>query len=246
MTFTQQPRLLARIAGVFYVIIVVFAVFAYVYVRGRLIISGDMAQTATNLMAHEQLYRLGVTAALVVVICNLPLGWIFFELLKVVNPRLALLALIFITASATLEAVNLVNYISPLLMLTLPEYLKAFDPVQRQALARGSIKLFGYGFNVCLMSFGVFCGLNGYLIFRSRFFPRVLGLLMIAAGVSYWINSFVLFLALPEIPYPLRYLLQVTPVGEALLALWLLVVGVNDKEWHAQVDALRNSGIVPG
>ena len=137
MTFTEHPRLLARIAGAFYVIITAFALFAYLYVRGRLIIPGDMAQTATNLLAHEQMYRLGVTAALIVVICNLPLGWIFFELLKVVNPRLALLALIFITASATLEAVNLVNYISPLFMLNLPEYLNAFDPMQRQAVARG-------------------------------------------------------------------------------------------------------------
>ena len=241
MTFTEHPRLLARIAGVFYVIITALALFAYLYVRGRLIIPGDMAQTATNLLAHEQLYRLGVTAALIVVICNLPLGWIFFELLKVVNPRLALLALIFITASATLEAVNLVNYISPLFMLNLPEYLNAFDPMQRQALARGPIRLFGYGFSVSLMFFGVFCGLIGYLIFRSKFFPRVLGLLMIAAGVAYWINSFVLFLALPEIPYPVRYLLRVTLVGEVSMALWLLVVGVNDMKWRAQVDALRSS-----
>jgi hypothetical protein len=65
---------------------------------------------------------------------------------------------------------------------------------------------------------------------------------MIAAGVTYWINSFVLFLALPEIPYPLRYLLRVTLVGEVSMALWLLVVGVNDMKWRAQVEALRSSG----
>src|SRR6516162_1368554 len=148
MTFTEHPRLLARIAGGFYLIITAFALFAYLYVRGHVIVSGDMAQTATNLLTHERLYRLGFSAAVVVVVCNLPLGWILFELLKVVNPRLALLALLFITASATLEAVNLFNYISPLFTLSLPEYLNAFDPVQRQALARLPIRLFGYAFSV--------------------------------------------------------------------------------------------------
>src|SRR5207237_7023869 len=105
MTLTERPRLLARIAGAFYVIITAFALFAYLYVRGRLIIPGDMAQTATNLLAHEQLYRLGVTAALIVVICNLPLGWIFFELFKVVNQRLALIALFFLLITYTLDTI---------------------------------------------------------------------------------------------------------------------------------------------
>ena len=122
MTFTEHPRFLARVAGAFYLIITAFALFAYLYVRGHVIVPGDMAQTATNILAHERLYRLGGAAAVVVVVCNLPLGWILFELLKVVNSRLALLALLFITVSATIEAVNLFNYIAPLLTFSLPEY----------------------------------------------------------------------------------------------------------------------------
>src|SRR5262245_40473699 len=135
MTFTEHPRALARVAGVFYVIITAFALFAYLNVRGRLIDADDMAKTATNLLEHEQLFRVGFAAAVIVVVCNLPLGWILYELLKVVNARLALLALLFITASATLEAVNALNYISPLFPLSLPQYMSAFDPAQRQALA---------------------------------------------------------------------------------------------------------------
>jgi hypothetical protein len=161
----------------------------------------NMAQTATNVVAHEQLYRLGFSAAVIVVSCNLPLGWICFELFKVVNPRLALLALIFITTSATIEAVNLFNYITPLFTFTLPEYIRAFDAGEIQALARGQIRLFGYGFSVALVFFSVFCVLMGYLILRSRFLPAILGLLMIAAGVIYCIENFALFLALPNIPY---------------------------------------------
>jgi hypothetical protein len=229
MTFTEHPRLLARIAGVFYVVIIAFALFAYLYVRGQLIDPANMAQTAINVVAHEQLYRLGFSAAVVVVICNLPLGWICFELFKVVNPRLALLALVFITAAATIEAVNLFNYITPLFTFTIPE-LSAFDAGQRQALARAAIRLFGYGFSVSLAFFGVFCALIGYLILRSKFLPVILGLLMVAAGVTYCTENFLLFLALPDIPY-IRW---ITLVAESSLALWLLIVGVNEGKWRAQ------------
>jgi hypothetical protein len=191
-----------------------------------------MAQTATNIQVHEHLYRWGLSAAVVVVICNLPLGFILFELLKVVNPRLALLALVFITASATIEAVNTFNYIAPLFTFSLPEYVRAFDPDELQALARGPIRMFDYLFSVSLTFFGVFCALIGFLIFRSKFLPAMLGLLMMAAGVTYWINSFRLFLALP-----IPYLPWVTLIAELSLALWLLVVGVNEAKWRAQAGA---------
>ncbi len=239
MTFTEHPRLLARIAGVFYLIITACALFAYLYVRGQVIVSGDMARTAANILAHEQLYRTGFSAAVIVVICNPPLGLILYELLKVVNPRLALLALVFIIISTTIEAVNLFNYITPLFTLTLPEYRGAFDPDELQALARGPIRLFGYAFSVSLTFFGVFCALNGYLILRSKFLPAVLGLLMIVAGVTYWINSFQLFLALP-----IPYIQWVTLIAELSLALWLLVVGVNEAKWRARAQAVQGGSSV--
>jgi hypothetical protein len=229
MTLTKHPRLLARVAGALYLIITACALFAYLYVRNRVIVVEDMAQTAGNLLAHEQLYRMGFVAAVIVVICNLPLGLIFFELLKAVNPRLALLALVFIIASATLEAVNLFNYIEPLLTISLPEYVKAFDPEELQALVRGPIRMFAYAFSVSLTFFGVFCALIGFLICRSKFLPTFLGVLMFVAGVTYWINSFRLFLNLP-----IPYLPWITLVAELSLALWLLVAGVNEQKWQAQ------------
>jgi len=239
MNFTEHPRLLARIAGVFYLIITVCALFAYLYVRGQVIIPGDMARTAANLIAREQFYRVGFSAAVVVVLCNPPLGFILFELLKVVNPRIALLALVFITVSTTIEAVNLFNYISPLYTVSLPEYRAAFGPEAIQALARGPIRLWGTVFGVSLAFFGVFCVLIGYLLFKSKFFPRILGVLMIIAGAYYLTNySFVGFLGLPDIP--LIGLLRPTLVAEGALALWLTIVGVNETKWRAQVQALQN------
>jgi len=233
MTFTEHPRLLARIAGALYLIITACALFAYLYVRDQVIVTDNMAQTAANFLAHEQLYRCGFAAAVIVVVCNLPLGFILCELLKGVNPRLAQLALVFITASATIEAVNLFNYIEPLFTFSLPEYVSAFGAEQRQALARGSIRMFGYAFSVSLTFFGVFCALIGILILRSKFLPAMIGLMMIVAGVAYWINSFRLFLALPipSIPW-------ITLVAELSLALWLLVFGVNEEKWRRKMEEI--------
>jgi hypothetical protein len=238
VTFTEHPRLLARIAGVFYLIITVCALFAYMYVRGQVIVPGDMAQTAANFLAQEQLYRVGFSAAVLVVLCNPPMGLILYELLKVVNPRVALLALVFITISTTIEAVNLFNYIVPLYTFSLPEYRAAFDPEEIQALARGPMRLWGTAFSVSLAFFGVFCGLVGYLIIRSKFFPSFLGVLMIIAGAYYLTNySFLGFLGLPDIPY--IGMLRPTLVAEVALTLWLLVVSVNEAKWRAQVHALQ-------
>lgn len=215
-TTIEHPRAMARIAGVFYLIITACALFSYLYVRGQVINVDDMAQTAANLAAHEQLYRFGFAAALIVVVCNLPMGFILCELLKVVNAHLARLALLFIIASTTLEAVNLCNYIEPLL---------AADEIQ--PLARGPIRMWSYAFSVSLTFFGVYCVLLGILVFRCGFFPRILGVLMIVAGVTYWLNAFRLFLALP-----IPYVQWVTFIGEQSMTLWLLVVGLNEAKWR--------------
>lgn len=233
MNFTKHPRLLARLAGVFYLMIIAFAMFGYVYVRGQLFVPGDIAKTAANIVAHQQLYRAGFTASLLDVLCNIPVALLLFELFKVVNFRLALLAMLFIVVAAAIEAVNVFNYMMPLFILTLPQYTGAFTPLELQALVRGSNVLFGYAFSVCLTFFGVFCVLTGYLILRSKFLPALLGVLMIVAGVDYWTNSFVQFLALPQPPlFP-----HTTLIVESSLALWLLVIGVNESKWLSQAKA---------
>ena len=237
MSLTEHPRLLARVAGFCYVTITVLALFAYVYVRGRLIVPGNMMQTANNILAHERLYRLGLAAGVVVVMCNLPMGLVFYELFKVVNRFLALLALLFLLVAETLEASNLLNHFQPFLTLSLPEAQGAFAVDQRLALARMSIRLFPVAFSVSLSFFGVFCFLVGYLILRSTFLPKILGVLMALAGPCYLVETFTGFLAWPSPPH----LLTVTLIAESSLALWLLIVGVNEEKWHAQARAMAGA-----
>jgi hypothetical protein len=238
LTFTEHPRLLARIGGALYLTIGVLAIFSEFFVRGQLIVPDDIAQTTSNILAEQQLWRIGFATHVIVALCNLPLGLVFYELLKVVNRPLALLALLFILASSVLEAMTLLNHLAPLVTLTLPEYASAFGPDQRQALVRGSLRLFSAGWNVALTFFGTFCILTGYLIFRSQFLPAILGVMLTVGGASYLIGSFTAFLALPSTPY----LLLPCLVAEVSLAMWLLIVGVNETKWRTQIGASTAAG----
>ncbi|HSZ53537.1 MAG TPA: DUF4386 domain-containing protein [Caulobacteraceae bacterium] len=242
MNLTNHPRLLARMAGLFYLAIIVSALWGYLQVRGQLIIPHDMALTAANIIAHQQLYRMGFSAIVITVLCNPPMGVLLYELLKPVNSLVALLALVFIIISTTIEAVNIFNYMSPLFTLTLPEYRTAFQPAELQGIVRGANRLWSYGFSVSLAFFSVFCVLTGYLIIRSRFFPTVLGWLIIAAGAYHLSDSFITFLGLPDIPY--IGLLRLPLVAEGAFALWLTVIGVDDRKWREQAEALRASRAV--
>jgi uncharacterized protein DUF4386 len=235
MNATDNPRRLARIAGVFYLLIHVMALFAYKYVRGELVVAGDMKQTANNILAHEQLFRMGIAASVIVAMANLPMGYLLCELCKVVNRRVAQLALLFIVASSILEAGNPINYFETLVYLKQPEIVSAFQESQRLALARAAMRMFGLRFSVSLSFFGVFCVLIGYLMFRSRFLPAFLGVLMALGGVSYLINGFTTFLALPDVPH----IFTVTLIAETALLLWLLVFGVNDAKWRERAAAVQ-------
>lgn len=237
MNVTERPRALARTAGAFYLGIIVFAAIGYVFVRPQVIIPTDMARTAANLQAHEELYRFGFASVVIAVMCNLPVGLIFYELFKIVDRRLARALLVFIMVSTTIEMVNLYNYISPLFTFTLPEYRSGFDPAALGALARGSGKLFALGFGMSLAFFAIYCVLTGWLIVRSGFVPRAIGALMIVAGIVYEAHAFVVFLALPEPPY----VLFVGFVAEASLALWLLIMGVDETKWLTAAGAARSS-----
>jgi uncharacterized protein DUF4386 len=237
MQVTSHPRALARAAGAFYLGIIVFAAIGYVFVRPQVIVPTDMAMTAANLQVHGELYRLGLASVVIADVCNLPVGLIFYELFRIVNPRLARALLVFIAVSTTLEVVNLYYYISPLFTFTLPEYRAGFDAAALAALARGSGKLFALGFGFSLAFFAVYCVLTGWLIIRSGFLPKVIGALMIAAGIVYEAHAFSVFLALPEIPY----ILFVGFVAELSLASWLLVMGVNRDRWFAAAKSARES-----
>jgi uncharacterized protein DUF4386 len=227
-----SPRLLSRIGGVLYLIIIVLGLFEEVFVRGRIIVSGDATATAANIRSLESLWRVGIASEFVLLICATALTLIFFVLLRPVSRDLALLAAFFNLVSIAVEAAITLYLVEALFPLGNVEYLKAFEPRQLSALASLSIRSHAYGFGVSLIFFGCSCLVLGYLIFKSGYLPRVIGVLMQIAGVSYLTNSFALLLA-PDLANRLfPAILLPAFVGEASLCLWLIVRGVNVEKWR--------------
>jgi hypothetical protein len=224
------PGLKARIAGFLYLLNIVAGAFTYGLVRSATITPGDAGTTAANILQHALLYRLGFLAGIVTVLCNVPLALIFFDLFKVVNRSLSALVAFFILVATAIESANLLNYYAPLILLQGVDP-SAFKPDQLHAFAYMSLALHAIGFNVAVVFFAFYDLLIGYLVFRSGFLPRILGVLMVVAGLCYLVNSFASFLTPRFAALLLPYILVPSALGELALCLWLLVVGVDVENW---------------
>jgi uncharacterized protein DUF4386 len=229
-----SPRVVSRIGGVLYLIIIVLGLFNEAYVRNRIIVSGDAAATAANIRSFESLWRFGIAAEFFMLICAISLTLIFFVLLRPVNRDLALLAVFFNLVSVAVEASVQLYLLGALFPLGQAEYLKAFKPEQLYAMASLSVKSHGYGFGVALIFFGCVCLLLGYLIFKSGYLPKTVGVLMQLAGLSYLIDSFALILSPSFANRIFPVILIPAFIGELSLCLWLLVKGVNVEKWNAR------------
>jgi Domain of unknown function (DUF4386) len=227
-----SPRFKARIAGGLY-LSGVANLFAGA-VLGTLIVNGDAAATAHNIMAHETLYRLAFTADLITVPCYIAVTALFYTLFKPVNRSLALLAAFFGLAGSTMWALNDFFFLAPLVVLGGAHSVTAVTADQLQALM--FLNLHAQGSNIVMVAFGFHVILIGYLIFRSTFLPRILGVLMAIAGVCYLTNSFANFLS-PEFAAHLVPYILIPGGVEIVLALWLLVMGVNAQRWKEQASA---------
>lgn len=230
------PQNLARVGGVLYLIIIVGGLFGEVFIRTRLIVAGDATATAANIRSMEALWRFGIALEFFMLTCTVVLALILFVLLRPVNRDLALLAIFFNLISVAVEAGNELQLAAALFPLENAGYLGAFEPEQLYTMVSLSLRLYGYGFGAGLI-FGCECLVIGYLLFRSDYFPRLLGVLMQIAGLCYLTNSFALILAPIFANQIFPAILLPAFVGEATLCLWLLVKGINVEKWKAQASA---------
>jgi Domain of unknown function (DUF4386) len=234
----RSPRFQARIAGFLYLIVIVGGFFAEIFVRGRLVVHGDPAATAHNILTHELLYRAGFSAEVFYCACNVPLTLIFYNLFKPVNRSATRLVVFFSLVGTAIESVSLLAHYAPLVLLGNSHDFHAFTPEQLETCAYVSLELFEYGFAIALVFFGFYCLSMGYLILKSTFLPRFIGVLLSIEGVLYLTNSFANFLA-PAIALHVFPFLAASAVAEISLCLWLLAVGVNVPKWQNQAGAIH-------
>jgi len=235
-----SPQIYARIGGILYLIIIIIGFYTMFFVREKLIVSGDITATANNIIASQSLWRLGIAADLIMHLCDIPLMLAIYILLRPVNKYFALLAVLFNLIQTAILVANKLNLFAALFLLGSANYLKAIEPHQLYIQMYLFLKLHDYGFGVGLIFFGFVCLVQGYLIFRSGYFPKILGILMAIAGLSYLANSFTLIIA-PTYAATILPVLVLALIGELSFCLWLIVKGVNVPKWNEKVGSSRGS-----
>jgi Domain of unknown function (DUF4386) len=233
-----SPRRLARTAGVLYLINIVGGAFAIGFVDAKLFVA-DAATTVENIQANELLYRSALAAHIVVTLTNVPLAVIFYELFKVVSRRLALLDAFFILVATAIEAAGLLHQFTPLLLLGSGASPTSLTAPQVQALTSlsGDLSDVNYALHTAFFGFDILC--TAYLVLRSRFLPRAIGILLAIDGAAYLIYTFADVLT-PAFAADLVPWIQLPALlGEGAFCLWLLVVGIDVTRWQAASAAAR-------
>ena len=240
-TKDYSPRTMARIAGFLYLLIIIGALFIPFATVPSGMMRGDAAlPTVAHILAAKQLYILAGIGQAILGACDIAVALILYQLLKPVGRSLALLAAFFRLVFVAIANANLLNHFAPLLLLS--GDLGAFTPEQLQALAGMFLRLRTIGLDIALVFFGFHCVILGYLLFRSTFFPRVLGLLMAVGGVGYIANIFATVLPLDVAARLFPYVMLPAGVAELGLSLWLVVVGVNAAKWRSRAMAAGPQG----
>ncbi len=233
-TSAMSPRRLARIAGGLYLIVILGGFFTIGYVPATIVVSGDPAATAHNLQAHELLYRMGLVVHIIILCCNVPLAVIFYDLFKVVNRRAALMVAFFTLVGTAVEGANIPGQFAPLTLMQGGYYSSALTGAQVQALAYLPIDLQEVSYSAFTVFFSFYGLAIGYLVYRSTFIPRVIGVLLAIGALCYLIYSFTTLLS-PGFAHSLVPYIQLPSlVGEGSFCLWLLLAGVNVQRWKQQ------------
>jgi hypothetical protein len=218
----------ARMAGFLYLMYMVITIPADTLGRSPLIAFGDAATTARNIMTFEWQFRVGITGDLISAVIFLLAAWALYVLLKPVNQDLALLFLLLNLGGVAVYSINLLNQFAAVLILSGASYMKVFQADQLQALAMFFLTLHKNGYWIAQIFFGAWLFPLGYLVFKSGFLPRILGILLMVSCVTWTTTSLLYFLHTPSytaityISFPLGL------IAELGLSLWLLIMGAKD------------------
>jgi len=216
----------ARMAGFFYLIFIVTSVIAGLF--GRFVFV-DAPATVNQIIAHESLFRIGFVISLFSYVFFLLAAWALYVLLKPVNKNIALLFLLLNLGGFAILVYSHLNLFSSLTLLSGADYLKVFQPDQLQAQAMLFINLYKTGSTIAQIPFGVWLLPLGYLVFKSGFIPKILGILLIVDcfGLLIYVCQRFLFPDYAVITYPCW---AIGFIAEVSLTLWLLIKGVKDQK----------------
>ena len=222
----RSPVFYARVAGFIYLFAMALAIFSQSFVLDRIVVAGDAAATARNILFSEGLFRVGIAVDVITFVSDVVIAWAFYELLKSVDKSLALLGAFLRIADAAILAVTTFNALITLRLLSGVEYLQMFEPTQLQGLARLYVSARGLGFYIGFVFLGFGSTVFAYLLFKSGYVPRALpawgifSSLLLAIG-SVAVILFPWFAANASMAYMIPMFFYEVPLG-----LWFLIKGV--------------------
>jgi len=218
-------------AGVLYFIYFLIHIFADVFGRSKIIVFGDAATTAQNIMAFEWQFRVGIMSDLLAAVLFLLTAWALYGLFKLVNKNIALLFLLLNLGGVAIQCFSDLFLFASQLLLNGADYLEVFQTDQLQALAMSFLYLYKNGFMIAQIFYSAWLFPLGYLVFKSGFLPKILGIVLMVHCVTWLITTLQFFLfpgfdAITYVSYPLGF------IAEFGLTLWLLIKGVNTEAWN--------------
>ena len=229
----NTPKLTARAAGILYVVVFLAAMFGPIYVQSTLVVPGDATATAAAITASKPLFRAGIGSYFVILMSEIPLTILLYVLLRPVNKTLSLIAAAFRVAMTIIHGLNLLNQFSALMLLSGADYLSVFDLSQLRALMLFFLNAHDIGWSIGMVFLSGHVVLLGYLVAKSGYLPRILGILLVLAGVSYLVDGIGLLLVPGYDVTPVVFAIFITG-AELVFPLWLLTKGVKEDGWRAR------------
>jgi len=223
----DNKKRLARLAGFFYLIVAICGGFSHLYVRMNVIVvKNDAAATANNILNNEWLFRIGFVSDLLMMISYFLLGLTLYLLLKDTHKHIALLMILFNLIGVPLMCLNMLNHFVPLLLLNGAEYLTVFTSEQLNALSLLYLNMHNYGYIIAQVSTGTWLLPLGYLVYKSGFFPKILGILLMIGSGGYLLDLLIQFLLPSYVSLWSEIVLAPAVIAEVAFLLWLLTKGI--------------------
>lgn len=226
---SESQHKAARVAGLLYLLMAASAPFALIYIPGKLIVSGDATATADRFRASESLLRLGIGLELFHQAVAIFLVLALYRLFKPVDEKNAVLVVILgALVSVPIVFVNVLNEIAAMVLVSGADFVSVFEKPQRDALAYLFVRLHEHGLVVASIFWGLWLFPLGMLVIRSGFFPRVLGVLLMLAGIAYVVSAGTT-LTLPRYADLVDQVVMVLYFGELPFILWLMIRGARHR-----------------
>ncbi len=225
----SQLRKTARTAGFWYLAMTITGVFCLLYLPKKIMVTGNAEATASNILANEMLYRIGILVNLISQSVFVVTALYLYRLFKDVNLRYARLMVALVLASVPIAFLSILNSVAPLVLLSGAEYLSVFSPSQLHAAAMFFLNLDQQFTFTGELFWGLWLFPFGLLVIKSRFIPRILGILLIINGFSYLVLSCASLLFPAHVDAVQRIIMAPMMIGELSIMLWLVIVGVKRK-----------------